>query len=168
MLGRAKIGRGNVWGPIFRRALWAGWARSGRTGARQPRVGEQPQGSQIIAGAASDAGRDPNSIELVFAHWIAIVRNAAERRAVRARRVSLDSFPVPTRRPVPPASSGSQVRSRNTFGPIPKALERIDGYLSTPINDDEVQRAILARDLRPTQAQSRWSTDKQRSVHVRR
>jgi probable F420-dependent oxidoreductase len=124
------------------------------------------EGWQIIAEAASEAGREPESIEIIFAHWIAIVRNAAERSACEAGLARF--FPGSYEEACATYLIGSPDEIAERIWTQTEGLERIDGYLFTPINDDEAQLEIIARELRPSLAQSRPSTDKQRSAHVHR
>lgn len=105
------------------------------------------QGWDVVAESAIEAGRKPDDIDIVYAHWIAIVRDDAERRAceqVLARYFPGDydaarqTYLIGT-----PEEIAERIRAQTA------SLERIDGYLFTPINDTKEHLESIVTDLRP-------------------
>jgi probable F420-dependent oxidoreductase len=102
----------------------------------------------VVAEAAEDAGRDPGKIDIIYAHWIAVVRDEAER--VACERVLSRFFP------------GSYEEARKTYligtpdeiieqiQATTSSLERVDGYLFTPLNDEKAQLQAIAEEIRPS------------------
>ncbi len=104
-------------------------------------------GWEIVAAEAERVGRDPAGIECIYAHWICVVRDEAERRACEAGLAkfftgSYDeacaTYPIGT-----PEQIAERIRAQTS------GLERVDGYLFTPIAEGEDQLAAIADDLRP-------------------
>jgi len=102
---------------------------------------------RIIGDAAATCGRDPATIEIVYAHWIAVVRDDAERRACEAGLAKFfhgswedarATYPIGT-----PEEIAERIRGQTS------TLDRIDGYLFTPIPDGETQLEAIASELRP-------------------
>lgn len=105
------------------------------------------EGWRVIADAAREAGRDPGEIAIIYPHWIAIVRNDAERRECEAGLARF--FP------------GSFEDARETYliGTVEEIaervrehtarLERVDGYLFTSITEQPGQLEAIAHELRP-------------------
>lgn len=114
---------------------------------RQLDPAQLAQGWDVVAGAAEAAGRDPDDIDVVYAHWIAIVRDDAERRA--CERVLARYFPGDfddaraTYLIGTPEEIAERIRAQSA------TLPRVDGYLFTPINDTTEHLEAIATDLRP-------------------
>jgi probable F420-dependent oxidoreductase len=102
---------------------------------------------EVIAESAAEAGRDASAIEIIYAHWMAIVRNDAERAA--CERVLARYFPgtYEEARETYLIGTPEEIveRIRTTTAP----LERVDGYLFTPISDDTEQLDAIAEEIRP-------------------
>jgi probable F420-dependent oxidoreductase len=125
-----------------------GWVPVLYSGVNQTRMsGKQFAASwDVISEAAEAAGRDPEKIEIIFAHWVAIVRDQAERAA--CERVLARFFP------------GTYEEARNTYligtpeeileqiRSMTSELNRIDGYLFTPLNDDKTQLQAISEEIR--------------------
>jgi probable F420-dependent oxidoreductase len=114
---------------------------------RQLSPDQLAQGWQIITEAAVGAGRDPSRIDLIYAHWIAIVRNDSERKAAEAGLARFfpgsyedarETYLIGT-----PEEIAQRIRAQTG------ALERIDGYLFTPIPEGTDQLEAIASELRP-------------------
>jgi probable F420-dependent oxidoreductase len=102
---------------------------------------------EIVAEAAEEVDRDPAAIEIIYAHWIAVVRNPAERAA--CEEVLARYFP------------GDYEEARNTYligtpeeiveqiRETTSTLDRVDGYLFTPLSDDRSQLQVIAEEIRP-------------------
>jgi probable F420-dependent oxidoreductase len=102
---------------------------------------------EIIAEAAEEVDRDPAKIEIIYAHWIAVVRNPAERAA--CEEVLARYFP------------GDYEEARNTYligtpeeiveqiRETTSSLDRVDGYLFTPLSDERTQLQVIAEEIRP-------------------
>lgn len=104
-------------------------------------------GWEIVAAEAERAGRDAGAIDCVYAHWICIVRDTRERRACESGLAkffagswddAIATYPIGT-----PAEIAERVRAQAS------GLPRVDGYLFTPIDDEEEQLDAIARELRP-------------------
>ena len=114
---------------------------------RQLHPAQLAQGWEVVAASADAAGRRPDDIDIVYAHWIAIVRNTAERRACES--VLAKYFPGTyddarvTYLIGTPEEIAERVRAQTA------ELERVDGYLFTPINDSTEQLEAIATDLCP-------------------
>jgi len=100
-----------------------------------------------IAAGAEAAGRNPDDIDIIYPHWMAIVRNGDERRNTEetlsrffpgdydeARKTYLIGTPD---------EIAEQIRSHTAL------LPRVDGYLFTPISDDPEQLELIQTELRP-------------------
>jgi probable F420-dependent oxidoreductase len=105
------------------------------------------RGWELIAAEAARSGRDPDAIDIVYAHWIAIVRDDAERRACEAGLAKFFPGSYDDARATyligTPEEIAERARAQTT------ALDRIDGYLFTPIAEGEDQLAAIASELRP-------------------
>lgn len=104
-------------------------------------------GWEIVKAEAEAVGRDPASIQSIYAHWIAVVRTDAERRACEAGLAKFftgtwaeacATYPIGT-----PEEIAERIRTQT------RLLERVDGYLFTPIADGEEQLEAIAHELRP-------------------
>jgi hypothetical protein len=170
MLGIAKIGRGNVWGPIFWRAPCRLDRRGpGRAGAWHPQVGGRAEelgldilflGDHLLAEARSKEGMAGCDAAMLDP-FVMLMAVGARTTRLRPARV----FPGAYEDAGAAYLIGSPDEVAERSWTQTEGLDRIDGYLVTPIND-EAQLAIIARELRPKLAQSRRSTNKQRSAHV--
>lgn len=105
------------------------------------------QGWRVIEEAAFDAGRDPAAIDVIYPHWIAVVRDAAEQDACRevlsrfftgTWEQARDTYLIGT-----PAEIAAMVREHT------RGLPRVDGYLFTPLSDDPDQLDLIAHEVRP-------------------
>jgi probable F420-dependent oxidoreductase len=105
------------------------------------------QGWRAIEAAALAAGRDPLDIEVIYPHWIAVVRDDAERDACRAVlsrfftgtwEQARDTYLIGT-----PEEIAAMVRDHTS------GLPRVDGYLFTPLSDDPAQLDLIATEVRP-------------------
>lgn len=114
---------------------------------RQLEAAQIEQGWQIIRDAARQVGRDPGEIEIIYPHWIAVVRDDAERRACEAGLAryfsgsyedALATYLIGT-----PEEIAERIHT-HTAG-----LERVDGYLLTPIVQTDAHLEAIASELRP-------------------
>jgi probable F420-dependent oxidoreductase len=105
------------------------------------------EGWRLVADEAARVGRDPAAVDIIYAHWIAIVRNAEERRACEAGLArffpgswddACATYPIGT-----PEEIAERIRAQTA------GLERVDGYLFTPIPAGEGQLEAIASELRP-------------------
>jgi len=114
---------------------------------RQLDPAQLAQGWDIVAESAVEAGRKPDDIDIVYAHWIAIVRDDAERRACEA--VLSRYFPgdYDAARQTYLIGTPEEIAERVRAQTAP--LERVDGYLFTPINDTSEHPEAIATELRP-------------------
>src|SRR5690606_34014624 len=94
---------------------------------RQLDPAQLAQGWDIVAESAVEAGRKPDDIDIVYAHWIAIVRDDAERRACEA--VLSRYFPgdYDAARQTYLIGTPEEIAERVRAQTAP--LERVDGYL---------------------------------------
>jgi probable F420-dependent oxidoreductase len=104
-------------------------------------------GWQVVQESAVASGRDPVAIDSIYAHWIAVVRDDAERRACEEGLAKFftgtwaeacATYPIGT-----PEEIAERVRAQ-TYG-----LDRVDGYLFTPIVESAAQLEVIASELRP-------------------
>lgn len=110
--------------------------------------GEQlAQGWEIIAGTASEAGRDPAAIDVIYPHWIAIVRNDEERAA--CERGLERYFPGSYEDACATYLIGTAEEIAERIREQSRLLERIDGYLFTPIVEEAWQLEAIATELKP-------------------
>lgn len=110
--------------------------------------GEQlANGWQVVAEGAERAGRDPREIDIIYAHWIAIVRDDTERRACEAGLAKFFPGSYDDARATyligTPTEIAEHIRAHTD------ALARVDGYLFTPISEGEGQLDAIASELRP-------------------
>lgn len=114
---------------------------------RQLHSAQLAQGWDIISRAADAAGRKPADIDIVYSHWIAIVRDAAERRA--CERGLQRFFPGSYEDAKATYLIGTPGEIADRICRQVSGLERVDGYLFTPINDEPEQLAAIVTELRP-------------------
>lgn len=109
------------------------------------------EGWRIISEAAVDAGRDPGAIELIYPHWIAVVRDDSERRACEAGLARYFSGSFEDAQATYLIGTPEEIAQRireHTAG-----LPRIDGYLFTPIAQTTEQLEAISTELRPLLSQ---------------
>ncbi|MHB1808620.1 MAG: LLM class flavin-dependent oxidoreductase [Solirubrobacteraceae bacterium] len=105
------------------------------------------EGWRIIEGAARQAGRDPDAIELIYPHWIAVVRDEPERRACEAGLARYFSGSYEDAQATYLIGTPEEIAQRirdHTAG-----LPRVDGYLLTPIVQTGAHLEAIASELRP-------------------
>jgi probable F420-dependent oxidoreductase len=100
-----------------------------------------------IAGGAEAAGRDPDDVEIIYAHWVAIVRNAEERRTCEAALARYFHGDYEEARKT--YLIGTPEEIAEAVVEHTSKLDRVDGYLFTPIDDSPSQLAAVASELRP-------------------
>lgn len=105
------------------------------------------EGWRLIDEAARDAGRDSAGIDIIYAHWIEVVRDDAERRIAEEGLARF--FP----------GSFEDARATYLIGTVEEIAERVrahtaqlprvDGYLFTSISEHPAQLEAIAGELRP-------------------
>jgi probable F420-dependent oxidoreductase len=126
-----------------------GWVPVTYSGVNSTRLsGAQFAGSwNVIVEAAEQAGRDPAKIDLVYAAWIALVRDKEERAA--CERVLSRFFPGDYDEARKTYLIGTPEEIIEEIQKTTSALERVDGYLFTPLNDSPEQLQAIAEVIRP-------------------
>lgn len=104
-------------------------------------------GWRVIAEAARGAGRDPRDIAILYPHWIAIVRDDAERRECEAGLARF--FPGSYEDACNTYLIGTVEEIAGRIRDHTKELERVDGYLFTSITEQPGQLEAIAHELRP-------------------
>ena len=104
-------------------------------------------GWEVVTLSAAAAGRDPAAIACIYAHWIAIVRNDSERKAAEAGLAKF--FPGSYEEGCETYLIGTPEEIAERIVSQTSGLERIDGYLFTPIPDGTVQLDAITSELRP-------------------
>jgi probable F420-dependent oxidoreductase len=109
------------------------------------------EGWNEVAAGAEAAGRTAPDVEVVYAHWLAIVRTEAERRACEE---ALSRFFTGTYEEARQTYLiGTPEEIVETIAEQTALLDRIDGFLFTPIGDRADHLHAIAEDLRPLLAQ---------------
>lgn len=105
------------------------------------------KGWEVIRDTAIGESRDPARIEVVYAHWIAVARTAAERRDCEAAlaRWWPGSFEEATETYLigTPEQIVREIRRQSA------GLEQVDGYLFTTIVETNAQLELIAHELAP-------------------
>ncbi len=105
------------------------------------------RGWEIISQAARNAHRDPVSIEIIYAHWIAIVDNDRQRQACEEGLARY--FPGSYEEAVATYLIGTVDEIVERIAAQVSELQRIDGFLFTPISGDPGQLESIAGELAP-------------------
>lgn len=148
-----------VWDGELTRAQHAVLARIGRvadgwapltysaSAKRQLDPAQLARGWEAIEASAAASGRDPAAIDIVYPHWIAIVRDEKERDA--CRRVLERFFTGDWDAARATYLIGTPDEIADAVDRQVAGLPRVDGYLLTPLSDDPEQLDLIAAELVP-------------------
>lgn len=114
---------------------------------RQLTAGQLSAAWRVIAGSAEAAGRDPAQIDIIYAHWMSIVRNDKERRACEQGLEKFFPGSYEDARATYLIGTPEEIAER--IAEQTRTLDRIDGYLFTPIAEGEDQLHAIRSELRP-------------------
>lgn len=104
-------------------------------------------GWSIVRRAAEAASRNPDEIDVVYAHWIAVVRTEEERQA--ALRGLEAFFPGSYDEACDTYLIGTPDEILQKIADHTKQLDRVDGYLLTPIVQTTGQLEAIAEEVVP-------------------
>jgi probable F420-dependent oxidoreductase len=104
-------------------------------------------GWNVIESSAEAAGRDPASIDRIYAHWIEIVDDEADRRACEAGLARFFPGTYEDGRATYLIGTAEEIAER--VREHVALLDRVDGYLFTSISERPDQLERIAAQLRP-------------------
>lgn len=101
----------------------------------------------VVAAAAAGSGRAGDAVQMIYAHWIAIVESESDRRACEAGLARF--FPGSYSDARATYLIGTRAEIVERINAHTRELERVDGYLFTPIVESIEQLQGVAEDIRP-------------------
>lgn len=105
------------------------------------------EGWALIVDAATAAGRDPGSIDILYPHWIEIVENDED--VIAAREGLARFFPGTYEEAQSTYLIGTAEEIAERVRDHTSGLPRVDGYLFTSISERPIQLRAIAQRLRP-------------------
>jgi alkanesulfonate monooxygenase SsuD/methylene tetrahydromethanopterin reductase-like flavin-dependent oxidoreductase (luciferase family) len=105
------------------------------------------EGWRIISESATAAGRDPDSISILYPHWIEVVESEEDRRACEEGLARF--FPGTYEEGQATYLIGTAEEIAERVRAHTAALPRVDGYLFTSITERPGQLQTIAERVRP-------------------